>query len=179
MTTDANIRNTPVSLRLPKALKDNIAEIAKKKDTSLNEVSIQALTEFVENYELEQVKDDEIPSAEQIKQQIKASKERITKSYKDSIKMQLSRMADNATETITTDIFCEDDGSYSLREEISKKIKEELENLGYYVFIYTDMSMPNSGYNFSPLTMAISINPTTPAVHQKIQEEHGIDEIPF
>lgn len=180
MMTDKNIRNTPVSLRLPKVLKDNIAEIAKKKDTSLNEVSIQALTEFVENYELEQVKDDEIPSAEQIKKQIQASKDRITQSYKDGIKMQLAYMAENATDTTVTDMFCVNDGSHELRTEISNNIKSDLEKLGYFVFIYTDNSETNSPYKFSILEMVISLDPQTIDIHKEREKKYGWGEnIPF
>ncbi len=162
-------KTVTISIRTTEELKAELTKIAKEKDTSLNDVTSSVLAEFVENYKLEQVKDNEIPSAEQIKKQIKASRDRIIQSYKDSIKIQLSIMAENAQDTISTDIFRINNEPYELREEISSNIKKELEGLGYYVFIYDDKSEDDAPYTFYPLEMVISLNSKMPAIHQEIE----------
>lgn len=85
-----------INIRVLEELKDSLQKIAKKKDTSLNDVTSTVLAEFVENYELEQVKNDEIPSAAEAKKLVVIQREKNLQEALNLVKSRIKEMIDDA-----------------------------------------------------------------------------------
>lgn len=131
------IKNAPLSLKITPSLKGKLQKIAKEKDTSLNDMSSQIFAEFVENYELEQVKDDEIPSAEELRSLIEKKEEVLINEYHNKIKATIRDMAHSACDGMAFDLFKGDNLSSHQKKIILTSLVNKLTSLGYFTHIFT------------------------------------------
>lgn len=120
-------KNTTLSLRINNNLKIKLREISQFENKSLNDLSTIIFTDFVNDYAIQQVKDDEIPTAEQAKEMIKSQREAIYQSSINLVKLKIKTMIEDA-----------DDYTVIRKKELQlpfQQIQIELQNLGYHVYV--------------------------------------------
>lgn len=172
-----------INIRSEDTLRDQLTNIAQEKNISLNELVVQTLADFVDTYALERVADDAIPSRTQVEAALGGIKAEILARCRNRVKYALNSMIQSARNHIFVSLFeNEDDLLDSIKREISNDISRELQQLGYFVFIFTHYyDAENEGFihyerppfYFAPFDIAITLNEEDLSFYKAIQLQHS------
>jgi hypothetical protein len=172
-----------INLRGEESLKEQLTGIAKRLDTSMNDVAIRGLEEFVKRFEIEQVADDAIPNREQIEAALLDIKKEITTRCRNRVKFALNEMVQSVKTSILVDLFEGESLDIGIKKEIVKNISQELEKLGYFVHVFreedsilsvNDEKLP---FHFYPFLIGITLNKEDISYYQETEEKFSI--MPF